>query len=686
MGLARGSRFVVPILAVGVVVAALLLLGRGAEDDSRTDAVSGEGTTEPAEAARLAGRSAPEVVPAESAPDEAAEAAAEDASARVELCGEVVIEDTEAAVEIRAFPSSSVVVVGGRTGPGPFRLDVTALVRSLDLPGDRPEIVITAEAPGHVGPTVHVALPSPEDLLAGRATLDAVTLVLERAAVVYGQVVGSDGAPIHGAGVALFRLTAGEPEEEAVSCSLSGAEGVFSLATARTGRYLLVASHRVTDLDTGAVTERLLPASLVVDLVVGQSVEGLLLRLAASFAIRGRVQVDGKPAEGARVSWRLAGEARVLRDPSFLGTGSTLRYLEGTVHWSGDPVTTDAHGRFEILGASAVPYRVGVDEVVGAHLHRMSKEGHEVEVTPPTADVVLDLRLARLVLLVRADGKPARLEEPVQVADYGMHPEYGDEIWWGTWQGETDEEGRLEVHLTPGGRYAVDLDEPGFEPWWKELVAPAAGETLTLTADLVPERPRPRLVVTLEGDGAERIGRAAFGFYEPDVDPLSRTPWPLRSAENVDGRYVLEDLVPGRFRLHVRPGREWFGLPAGWLEAVVDVEIPAAGEAEVAVPVRTGGRLLIEAVDADGRHLECPCTIRDPEGDVLPTYFVVATEVDGRVISHRLPGLGPAWVNRVLVPGAYEVTLEPEGYRREVREVEIRAGAPTTLRVVLEPR
>lgn len=68
---------------------------------------------------------------------------------------------------------------------------------------------------------------------------------------------------------------------------------------------------------------------------------------------------------------------------------------------------------------------------------------------------------------------------------------------------------------------------------------------------------------------------------------------------------------------------------------------------------------------------------------MLPTYFVVATENGSRILSHELPGEGPAWVDRTLPPGTYEVTLEPEGYAREARTVEIRVGAPTTLRVTL---
>ena len=134
----------------------------------------------------------------------------------------------------------------------------------------------------------------------------------------------------------------------------SDAEGRFTLATAHAGRHLLVASWLDFD-EAYEITARPLPASAVVDLDVGAEVQGLELRLRPSSVIRGHVRVDGQAAVGATVEWRLVGEPRPLRDTqdSRYERGTTLWYLDGSVHWAREGVETDARGRFEIVGASS---------------------------------------------------------------------------------------------------------------------------------------------------------------------------------------------------------------------------------------------------------------------------------------------------------------------------------------------
>ena len=670
-----------------LVATGVLLLTRGDEETGTGDTVTRNADEAAAAPARLEGR--PDEAPSAPAETPVTSESSEVAAVRVEIRGAVRIADPDASVQIWAWRPTSRLesldhpgTATRREGPGAYRLDVTDLVQFMQERGQQAEITVRPLADGYVGTRVQVALPALDDLLAGRATIDPVDLVLERAALVSGHVVGEGGEPVDGAEVALFLLTPDGPEPEAVADWASDAEGRFNLAVARSGRYLLTASWLALD-ETGRMTARPLPASTVVDLVVGETREDIELRLRTSYAIRGTVRVDDRPAAGARVDWHLGGDARPLRDRGDSRFGySWLWYVDGSVHWARDPVKTDARGGFEILGASTAPYRVFVDSVAGAHLHRMSKEKAEVAVTPP-AEVTLSLTLARLVLHLPRDGRPGVPEGGVRLSATGMHPELPDEVCWNTSVHEWDAGGRIEVGVTPGHTYVVVVEEPGYEPWWKQLEAPSAGETIRLTAELERERTKPRLVAVLEGEGAEDLALVTFGFYEPDVDPRSRTPWPIRAATPVEGRFLVEDLIPGPHRVHVRPGRGWYDVPGDWLEAVFEVDIPATGEVEVTVPLARGGRLLIEVTDVDGRHLACPCTIRGPDGVAIETYFVVFGEDTGGVISGELPGIGPAWVNRTLAAGTYEVTLEPEGYAREVRTVEVRVGAPTTLRVTL---
>ena len=85
--------------------------------------------------------------------------------------------------------------------------------------------------------------------------------------------------------------------------------------------------------------------------------------------------------------------------------------------------------------------------------------------------------------------------------------------------------------------------------------------------------------------------------------------------------------------MHVWPGRGWHDVPSDWLEAIVEVEIPEAGEVEVRIAVARGGRLLLDVTDVDGRYPECPCSLRGPDGGPVGTYFAALTESDGLVLS-----------------------------------------------------
>ncbi len=51
--------------------------------------------------------------------------------------------------------------------------------------------------------------------------------------------------------------------------------------------------------------------------------------------------------------------------------------------------------------------------------------------------------------------------------------------------------------------------------------------------------------------------------------------------------------------------------------------------------------------------------------------------------TRTLEPVSPSWVEPVLAPGTYRLTLKLEGYAREVREVELRAGLPAAVRVVM---
>lgn len=686
----------VPAVALGLLVLAAVAYvawPRGNEDpvpDGVRDALEAH-----AEAPRLEGRGLPS--PAEAGPTATRDDDPADRTAPagpILLRGNVRVEEgaTAGGIELSAaierIEGTAVDAFGrARTeidGPGPFALEITDLVRELREVDARPGIVLTARARGCVDAHATLALPPVEQLLTGRTRLDPVTLVLRRAAYVEGLVLDESRQPRAKANVSLHPIGSDGPEAKPVAVALSDAEGRFRLAAAGSGRHLLVATWQDNDRPGGEMRARPLPASVLVDLEVGRRIDGLVLELGASHRVRGIVRIDGRPRHHAVVGWRPAGDARRLRARSGSAYGrAPLLYVDGAVHWGEYDVRTSDNGRFLILGLSAVPYRLHVDSAPGLHVHRMSKAPVALEVIPPADRVELDLQGARLVMRVRVDGEPAQLEEEIHLCGIGMHPDLPDGVVWGSYFGEADANGVCRIGLTPRHRYVVCVEESDYEPYWHEFEAPAAGEELVLVVDLVPARPKPRLVVTLDGEGAEAVEKASFGFRPVTEDPLSDSAYPVRSVRTEDGRYVLMDLIPGRYRMHVRPGRNWYDVPTDWLEAETEIVIPPEGETRVSVTIEQGGRLQLEIVDVDARYLEGSCVIRDEGGGRVPSQFVVRTETGVLVMSNELPGLGPTWVEPALREGTYEVLVMVDGYERETRRVVVHCGRPTTLRITL---
>ena len=223
---------------------------------------------------------------------------------------------------------------------------------------------------------------------------------------------------------------------------------------------------------------------------------------------------------------------------------------------------------------------------------------------------MIDLRLARLRVLAQADGAPAPTSG-VQVSALGRLETLGEvpeglgedaRVCWDTHLGvDTDKGGVLEVALSPGREYGIVIDDPRYEQYWQLVPAPGAGETLEHIARLEPRKPKPRMVVVLETPEGDVPTKAGFGFYAQQERPDGSTPFPVRNVAAENGRFLLDDLIPGRFRMHVRAGREWGDRPGDWAEAVADVEVPASGEVHRRIEITRGGRLQLDVVDTEGR-------------------------------------------------------------------------------------
>jgi hypothetical protein len=569
------------------------------------------------------------------------------------------------------------------TQTGHFRIDVTPLLEAM--PGEHTGAAwIHVQHDGYMTAARKFPLPPPVDLLGGRAAMPEVDLVLQPAGRVCGRVLDADGSPREGASVRLHRMTPDGCEERPADEASTGDGGAFTLRFAIDGRYLLVATWRHYEGPRMRTVQSRAPASLLVDLVRGVARAPVELRLRPGLSVRGRIRIDGEAAAWASVTWQLAGEyARLLLWKD--GTGSDeLAWMDGQVHWAQGEVNPIEDGTFEIHGLSPCAYRVRVDALRGVALHARCTRQVEREIVPPERDLLFDVRPARVLVTARWPGGSLK-GLTFDLMAVGMAPELAESVVWGHTAAVADSRGRAHVALLPDCSWYLTVNDPGFEHAFALVRSPGAGETTEVTLDLTAARPRARLVVTLDGAGADWIERAAFGFYDPGVDPMSRTPHPIRLAKPESGRYVLDGLHPGRYRLHVRPGREWYGAPATWLEAVAEVEIPEVGEAAVRIYVMRGGRVHLELTDPEGRHLEAQCTVLDTAGNPVPTEFRGEDIGGGSVLSRRLPGTGPCWIQQALAPGRYTLRFEREGHEPVERTVRIEAGATATVQAVMRP-
>lgn len=247
----------------------------------------------------------------------------------------------------------------------------------------------------------------------------------------------------------------------------------------------------------------------------------------------------------------------------------------------------------------------------------------------------------------------------------------------------TNEEGRVAFYGVPGNEYAIEIRHAGHERCEHPVVAPAAGEERLETIDLVPLRPRPSLVVVIRGPDGGPIRKAGFGFYDPpDEHGFFRI---RRDSEARDGRHVLANLDPGRFRVLVRPGGEFLGGRSYWLEEEFLVTLPTEGEVVRELTARPGGRLRLTAKDGSGRHPMTTVRIRDVTGEDVPVELVERQQGMASFGGSLLQQEG-AELLTPLPAGRYEVTFSAKSCREATVSVSIEAGKTAVVTVTLEPR
>lgn len=390
---------------------------------------------------------------------------------------------------------------------------------TLATPGG-PAAVLHADAPGY-GPARAVLRDEQRD--GG----EPVTLLLAATAAAAGRVVDGAGAPVAGATVSAeprdrsgFLAWGSAPTERTVS----GADGGFRLRELAAGSPVsLTADH-----------EGYAPATLdLAPLTAGTTRGDLEIVLDAGITAFGRVvDTDEEPVAGA--------EVELVPTPQ--GT-DILAWMRAARDGAGNSATSDRDGRFEI--ADLAPGRVDV-HAAAAGFAPLAVPGVELPAGQARVDLGTLLLAAGLTLegrVVDPDGKPLADAEVSSSGGFGLglgtfsrHADAAPET--------TGPDGRFVLRdLARGERVDVEVKHAGYTDGGAQGVELPQEEPLTVVL-----QPASTLSGVVLAAGGEPLQAQVMIVGEPQTgQPFSRTV--SRATSDEDGRFVLEDVAPGRLTL-----------------------------------------------------------------------------------------------------------------------------------------
>jgi hypothetical protein len=318
----------------------------------------------------------------------------------------------------------------------------------------------------------------------------------------------------------------------------------------------------------------------------------------------------------------------------------------------------DPDGSYRVGGLAPGAYGLRVSDLPAAHVD-LAKQQAERVVAAPGANADFDFEAAWLLVRIeRLDAEGTR---------YVLHIEGAETFGLSTTSPEP-----MRLAVVPDAEYRVELEIEGREPWRQTVRAPAAGGSIEVRA--VPGAPlaRATLVVTLRAGTIAPPAQAKFELYDPERDAWATAD---RTVDGDGGRFRLEGLPVGRFRLFVTPSAQF------WHDARAEVELREGAPTHVTLEAIRGGGLRILARAAAGALLEARCEILDGQGRPVKVYF----SSDGGGGPKFLMPRGPSDVRPALPAGRYTLKFTHEGYEPATREVEVRLGERTDVEVTLEP-
>jgi hypothetical protein len=504
-----------------------------------------------------------------------------------------------------------------------------------------------------------------------------VDVGLVAATTVRGEIRLPDGSPAVRANVRLFEDGPATEKREPVGWTRSLADGMFAVR-GRPGRRALLAvvcegaAPFVRDLGVlGSESTEI----DVVELLPGASIHGIAMR------------PDGTSLAGALVAYERPSLGVDLAFPMGMDKQRWLTVGATSVAFGRQEVRCDDDGAFAFDDLDPANGTLSVVKTWKLPVARGALRASAMELAPPANDVRLVLDGAWVRVEVTSEGRPVEASVTAnQLIDQALLP-----------CPPADVDGVSGFLAQPGLRYALWTRRFRYALDEREIVAPAAGETLVVQVELARE--------------GEEVEEPKYGSLNvvarlPDGSLLQSAGLVLRELNEQGGSFNLPQaresglyigaILARRYELRVRPEAKTRHAAGGYYpDAIVPVEIRAGEKSEVHVNLRLGGRLRLDARAPDGTFLAgTSCKLVDAEGTFVPVVLTGLRSRGGHETSINgefghpaaLVGDGPNDVVGALAPGRYTVHFERKGYRAMDVRVTLVAGETSRLEVTLQPK
>ncbi len=563
------------------------------------------------------------------------------------------------------------------------------------------ELEVQVDHPLYVLETTRVPLSSGVELESGRTVYEAQVRLVP-AAVMHGHLVRENGDPASEGLVGALLLEGGFPEEDIAGTVDCAADGAFELRVRASGTYAL-ASHE----------EGRRPTTTRVEALVGTRIDVGTIVLESGHTIAGHVLRQGKPVTGATVSLT-SRTVLYYADPADVEKGMNplinarrtlatkarsvrLVWVESQFELLRQGASVDENGAFAFGGLGPVEYLLRMGELAEAHasvgggwedtgreeMVRINGGKPALAVRAPQHGVVLEFTWTLIRFELAGDlesedkGRLQLRTKTANPTDLSLLPKplpKNISIMPEFYSGEFQLSGDVPVFVLqapPNKHMTGEVLFPGWQPVPFEFSTPDTGGEVVVPIRLLSVEELATLVIALENPQAEiletfsvLLTRAGQGDFPPDH----------RLVQIADGQLRVEGILPGKYRVGVRPG-DHPNYPTGlFFEYGLDLEFHPGREVTRSIMLQQCAGLRLTVRDEDGALVGGEFDfLNDLGGRAHLTLEVGEGHRQGYSYLQFYPYGTHESVNP-LHPGRYRLVLVSPGLAKRSVTVELRAG------------